>query len=51
MGGVLRGILGVLVYPGGLLFYGLRFLLFAIACGALFGGAIYWASRWPSSRH
>ena len=44
MGGVLRGSLAVLVYLGGLLFYAIRFLLFAVLCGALFGGAVYWAS-------
>jgi type IV secretion system protein VirD4 len=44
VGGVLRGIAGVLVYLGGLLFYAVRFLLFAILCGALFGGGVYWAS-------
>jgi hypothetical protein len=44
VGGVLRGTLAVLVYLGGLLVYAIRFLLFAIACGVLFGGAVYWAS-------
>ena len=43
MGGVLRGTLGVLFYLGGLLFNGLRFLLYAVAWAALFGGAVYWA--------
>jgi type IV secretion system protein VirD4 len=42
--GVLRGIAGVVIYLGGLLFYGLRFLLYAVAWAALFGGAVYWAS-------
>jgi type IV secretion system protein VirD4 len=44
LGGVLRGLLGVLIYFGTLLFYVLRYLLFAVACGAAFGGAIYFAS-------
>jgi hypothetical protein len=44
VGGILRGSLAVPVYLGGLLFYGVRFLLFALACGGLFGGAVYWAS-------
>lgn len=44
MGGVLRGLLGVLIYFSTLLFYVLRYLLLAVACGAAFGGAVYLAS-------
>ena len=44
MGSVRRGLLGVLIYLATLLFYALRFLLFAVACGASFSGAMYLAS-------
>lgn len=45
MGGVLRGSLAVLVYFITLLFYGGRFLFFAILPGVLFGGIMYLISR------
>jgi type IV secretion system protein VirD4 len=45
MGGVLRGLWAAFVYILGELFAGLRFLLFAVACGLAFGGIMYLISR------